>query len=383
MNINKDLLMYFLAAGGQDVSAGRPFGQELGGAVKGHLQAQSYAKLLQQLIGGGGKVTMDAENVNIKAPASAFSQGPGGAGTEEAAKQMTSANAPEGTTSAPSTGSAGISGANLPLLMSMFNPTASPLGDLASAGLVGLTPQDISQAVQFKFAQEESGQKKITDLADIIYKNALTEQALASAEASRRPEGLDQTYPVEVPGVGKVTLRQWNALDKDEKTYAMYVQTAKEMGDSNIMSPREFKLLEPTERERFLTAGLERPEIMEAEKMLRSAGATRISVGEKVETAAQLEELKGEKYFSSPKGLSADIEGLINTKAFSDQMFLLAQDDPAAANDYYNSTVFEYIENKITSKGGEIVDYTQKGNTVIWTVKWPSGRTSEVRHAFK
>lgn len=125
-------------------------GKQQTAAKKRH---QEYMSMMKELLGGGAKINMDKDNVSIKAPSALF----GGEG---------------GMSSLISGGAPAASGAGGPAAKQEFdvlNPSASPL-DVSSADLAGLTPQNISQALQLGMASEELEGKKLSELMDMIYK---------------------------------------------------------------------------------------------------------------------------------------------------------------------------------------------------------------------
>ena len=128
---------------------------------------------------------------------------------------------------------------------------------------------------QHALSIEQFKQQKVKDVMDSIYKSALTEESLARAEASRAPE---PTIPI--PGAdGKpMPLAVFKSLPKDEHEYLLAKQASKKLGDDEFMTRREFKLMEPTDKEKWITAALENPRLMDAAKELAKAGSTSIYI---------------------------------------------------------------------------------------------------------
>ena len=260
------LFLQMLAAGGQDIAETGTFGKNLSGAVQQNIATQNYAKILQKILAGeveGGKATMSDKGLAINVPKSALDFGkgtgeyPGGSfGSPAGAKETVPQEA-----------------------MDLVNPSPGPLGTSPGAGLAGLTTKDLSSLLQGAMGVEALGQKRITDVADVLYKGALTDQAAAIAARTKAGPPLDRPFPVGVPGVGSVTLRQWNTLPADDKEYAIYVHAATELGDEDIMSKQEWLATDPTEREKFIRAALKDPKIMAAAKDLARSGATILDLG--------------------------------------------------------------------------------------------------------
>ena len=66
------LFLQYLAGAGSDILAGEPIGRNVNVVTQQNIQAQNMMKLLGQMIGGGGKVTVDKDNISIKAPTAAL-----------------------------------------------------------------------------------------------------------------------------------------------------------------------------------------------------------------------------------------------------------------------------------------------------------------------
>jgi len=229
-------------------------------------------------------------------------------------------------------------------------------GDLA-----GLTPEMISAALTLGQQSEELGLKKeaasrksITDISDMIYKSALADQARATAEKYRTPEVLDTPYPVEVPGVGQVTHREWKTLPSDDKAYALFVAQSKKLGDTDIMSKREYEMLKPTDRERFLRSALDDPKLMEAAKDVAKAGA--MNLGEFVERKKATRDVDAKAEVISAKHL-AKLEKAVKEDTALDRygigtpeydravkLKVLQELDSSIRNAYKNSTITRKID---------------------------------------
>ncbi len=68
-----NLLAQYLSAAGLDLLSGKPIGQNVAAVTQQQVAARSYANLLKQLLAGGGKMTVDKDNLRIKAPTTALS----------------------------------------------------------------------------------------------------------------------------------------------------------------------------------------------------------------------------------------------------------------------------------------------------------------------
>ena len=191
-----------------------------------------------------------------------------------------------------------------------LNPSASPASGYAA--YAGLTPEDVTQALAGAINIESLKGKRFSEISDALYKSQLGDYYKSVAAAQDKGTALDQAFPVEVPGVGQVTQRQWNALPSGDREYALFVATSKKLGDVDIMSKAEFDQLEPTDREKFLRAAMEDPNLMDAAKSLATAGATRI--GDFRERAEVGAEVKRQSIVKSPNFVQDVKENLMKDK---------------------------------------------------------------------
>jgi hypothetical protein len=99
---------------------------------------------------------------------------------------------------------------------------------------------------------------------------------------------VDEKSPIEVPGVGVVSMAYWKSLPAKDKSYAIFYHKAKQLGDTDIMSKEEWESLEPSAREKFLRAAMDDPRLMSVAKDLARAGGTKISIGEKAKIAKEV-----------------------------------------------------------------------------------------------
>lgn len=207
--------MMYLSGAGAAMQQGQPIGPALNKVTGEYLigkqaeeaqtkRTQSYMQLMKSLLGKGvdfksdakGKATISMEDFNLS---DKIDKGP----------------AFDESGILPSQRDTGI-----------LNPSASPVG---GADLTGLTTEDVSKALQFKFMQEEIGQKKFSDMFDMLYKTTVSAPlARAQTEAA--------TPSITMPGTdikltGKQYIDWWKTANKDERTAAIknyeYAQTKK------------------------------------------------------------------------------------------------------------------------------------------------------------
>lgn len=70
--LSDKLFLQYLAGAGADIASGKPLGANVNAITEQNIKAQNFSKMLGQMLGGGGKVTLDKDNINIKAPATSL-----------------------------------------------------------------------------------------------------------------------------------------------------------------------------------------------------------------------------------------------------------------------------------------------------------------------
>lgn len=348
------LFLQYLAGAGGAISQGKPAGGALADITQQNISSTQYMKLLQKMLAGGGKMTIDKDNFNIKAPSAVL------AGDDETGMTM------------------GLPDENL---LGMANPLPSPsdasadqvgqigtgadvFAGLTNVDLAGLTPQDISNALQIQSRRGYTG-------------------ALAG-EARARTREITPSYTI--PGTDvKVTRKEYVDLltkaPKDERTAAIknYEYAVSKGFEGSF---EQFQDNSKTTHQKDYDAAVEggyTGSFNEWMLRMRRAGATRISLGERVAEKEAFEDVKAKKYFTSPKGLAQDVDKYVNTEEVQNKLFAL--DESQRGRETINEKR-DFIKGKITGSGGQIVDVEAEGRTVIWKVKWPDGKTTEVKYAF-
>ena len=202
--LENQMLMYYLAGMGGALSeqGGNKAGVAMGQMTQQQIQSQNYMKMLKGMLGGmpaGAKLSGDKDNLTVKMPTNTLdlaqegSAAPGGSGTNWADPKNFNQLSPQ--------------------IRGSVNPSASPL-DVSGADLAGLTPKEISSALQFKFAQDELGTKSIGNLVDIIYKGKLMEKADADI-ANERPVF---TIPGTNISLNSKQYLDWKKMSEEKKT---------------------------------------------------------------------------------------------------------------------------------------------------------------------
>lgn len=202
-NLDPNMLAYFMGAMGGAISPEGSFGKNLSPAVmamagnkmqEANMQKRTnnFASLLQKALAGGGKFSMNSEGFNLKAPntilKTALEESFGGKGKGDVF----------------SLGSTNImSPAESPMLnlgsqsqSSLLPFSSDSQADfLSSANLEGLTPEDISTALQMKERVNNRGWERLRDLVNMKYMAA-------------QIENMEQD-----------NIRQWyTTLNKDDRT---------------------------------------------------------------------------------------------------------------------------------------------------------------------
>ena len=278
------------------------------------------------------------------------------------------------------------------------NPFVSGQPSFSASDLAGLTPEimanNLSGALNVVGTQNKLGlereqlaNKSNQELFDALYKfsslsseDALRKQQILESQNKINNPKIDSgntLFPISVPTIGAVTLDQWKALPIDQQNYAAYVDTAKRLGDKQIMTPQDFKQsFTNSEQVGFLETLLKRPDLLSLKKELLTSGATKITLGEKLDEVKAKSRLSGQLYFDDPKWIN-DLEKTTE-KYVADNLWNVK--DPTAKTLETAKYKAKQIEAQILAGGGSSnAAWAADGKTMIWTVKWPSGDTKEIK----
>ena len=373
--LQNKLILQYLAGLGADISAGRGLGENVNAITQQNIQSQNLMNLLKQMLGPDEtKGSFDKTGMTLKVPNTNSLLSSILGGKESNAEDFYKGIGAMGPASIePTTGGR----------RDIINPFVSSQPDISAADLAGLTSQDILAVMGVVSTRDQLR-------ADSLYKQSLMNYYDAMTKGLEEPkiDPLDEIFDVVVPSLGRrVTLRQWKELPKGEQDYAIYLEGSKVIGDKKPMSKEEFQSLEPTEHEKLLRSFLKHPKLFNIEKQLRSAGATRISLGEKVSEKKTMSKLEGQLYFDNPKWTD-DVHKYLG----SDEVQRSYDAVPGKGQEYIKNkrraeleNTVNYIKSKIVAGGGTIVgrDKEDNGKTLVWTVIWPSGDTGKVRYTIK
>ena len=362
------LFLQYLAGAGQDIGSGNAVGTNVNKITQQNISSQNYMKMLQKMLGKGLEFKSDAEGkATMSGDLSKMMELGDVGGEVNAGIGGMGASTPQST------------GAPNPL-----NPSSSPA--MSGADLAGLSPEMISQALQFKFGQDQAAQKKITDTVDMDYKRALIGQTRATTAAA--------TPSITLPGTDiKLTNKQYidwyKSANKDERTAAIknfeYAQSSK--GGNFKGSFEQFQdNAKTTHMKDFQSAVADGYTGKFNEWMLEMTKAGGINLGDYRAKAEIKADVDTEKWFKDPKGLSQGVEKYINSEEVQSQIFqagISSNFDPEVTARATNKIKIQYIRRMITSTGAVFVGDPRAENGVMsWDIKWPDGREETVKYDF-
>lgn len=367
--MNNKLFLQYLSGAGGAMSAGQPIGPALNAVTQQNIGAQSQAKLLktfQGMLGGGTvptgwKMVRDEKGTKLELPNSALE-------TKEESQGL----AVEGSSLPGGSGTDWSNPENLNKLR-VLNPfVEGQSGELTGADLAGLGPEDVSRAFAGALGAKELEQRSISDLLDAQYKGMGRQIEIAK---------LLRESPLEVPGLGKLSFDEWESLDTKTKAYSYYAFNEKQ----NSRPPLSFNEWSQQADEESIYSIYKLAQSDPAFKDFffsqKQAGATRITLGEKVEEKKALAGLEGQFFFKDPKWTDV-VDKRINSEEVQNRTFSLPEAKRSRA---IAEEKVKVIEEKINAGGGTIIDiaWDKDGKTMVWTVKWPSGDTEKIRYGIR
>ena len=393
------LFLQYLSAAGADIAQGTG-GKNVNAATQQNIAAQNYSKLLAQMLGGdfsgGGKITMDSDGATFKVPAPV---------PQQAGTPVGSAPNQRGASPGTGTGAAPVA-ENLRNLSLYTSPFGTSQSGISASDLAGLSPEMIASALQFKFGKEEFEQRKLMDVAelmyrgaqlesDIPYRQALTNESLQRVIASNLD--VSENTPIfDLPGTGlKLTRREavdlMTTVPPDDRTALMkeYEFAMSQGFDKGFM---EFK--DPTtttDWRNYQLAGGKEGTGKSFDQWLTSQNiskATRITLGEKLEEVKARSELAGElagqEYFAQVDWPSKIQKEVDSDPILTDEIFM-SRDNPQRQSEIKSAAVIGKIKEKIAAGRGVILGYKVDAgsNTITYTVRWPSGKVEPIAYIVK
>ena len=363
--LQNKLFLQYLSAASQDIGSGEAIGTNVNAVTQQSIKAQNYAKrqkaqmeMFQKMLGGEDSALGDLTPDQMKMVQRAFSG--------DNADKLTVDGSKLNFTSALGGTSLATEGAKLPGgsgtdWEKVGNPFDVSQLDTTASDLAGLTPQEMSGALSGAFNTvtgiEALKDKRVSDVVDRQYKQSLMDYYGALTEKAGRPA-------------------------KDERTVAQknYEFAQSELGGNYEGTFSEFQRDAKTTHQKDYKAAVTGGyggTFHEWMFEMAQAGATQI--GDIASRAEVTADVKSKKYFTDPKGLSATVTKRIGSEEFQNKIFALDPSQQARATIEEKATI---IESEITSVGATIEDVRMEGRIRVWTVKWPDGKTSEVKYAF-
>ena len=349
---NNKLLWQYLAAASNDIGSGKPIGANVNAVTQQNIAAQNYAKMLQKLLAGGGKVSMDKESVTIKHPVTAGNPlGEGGqAGTPGLA---TGDRGPAGeNVPVPPSQTNPAPASNQALSLGALNPSASPLGDFSGSDLAGLTPQDISSALGLKLKVQDMENSSVTEAA----RNVLAQRKLEieQAKLGQEKDTADvKNYQYAVAQGYKGSFMEFK--NSAETTTVKDYEYAKSQGYTGSY-------------EQWRTE-------------IAKAGGTNINIGEKIGLKVEESKIVPRTMMNSGK-LMEDIRKDEGSEAYQRTYFRLKADDPVAAKSFRVENRASRIQSMIDQGRGKQFDvkYNESTGIITFKVKWPNGDVEDYKY---
>lgn len=296
--------------------------------------SQNFMKLLGKFLGPDGTGgTLSNKGLNMTIPTSELASMFGGEGyfsnSKDPAINPSLSMLNQGQAQAAPVENLNPSGGSSLLNPFVDNQSNMDL-NLSGADLTGLSPQDIVAAFGIKQRQDE-----------------LRDNQYIERKKMEGVDSLDRDFPISVPGMGTVSLRQWNSIPDTEKLFILAKVQAEELGDKDF-TREEWEDTKPSDKVKFLETLLKRPELMKAEERLRRAGATVFNSGEFEQRKTLESDLENEKYFSSgefTKGIDKKV------KEFDKNFYMLKDEDKERAPKLRKETALETVEGDLASRG--------------------------------
>lgn len=381
------LFLQYLSGAGNALASPHPAGASnlpsaLDQVTQGMITNKNYWGMLKKVLGGevpeGSSVKYDKSGMKLTiANPAAVAGGPTPPSALTSADEQPSAPAPTPAITPTPAATPAASPTTASTLLGFPNPFASGQLDFSTSDLAGLNPQLISQVLQLKMMQDKMGQERLKDVADIMYNQARLSQGERGLGLEEGRLGVDQQREARL-------FLEW--ANKDERPNLIQeFEYAKKHGYTGDIS--EFKSPETTtEWKNYLKVRENNPNygksFVEYQKELRSSGATRISVGEKVETAKALGGIKGQLYFKDP-GWADDVNKYVKSEAVENSIYAAGAFGTPDAKKIELNEGIKYIKGKILAGGGKIEGFgpSPDGKAIVWTVRWESGDVEKITYA--
>lgn len=373
---NKMFLQYLSGLGGA-LSSGQPIGASLNNITQQNISSQNALAVLKKMLAGnvpeGGKLTIDNKAATFNIPTSALSVPTGGLGPT-GQFQMGKINPADmgGTAGITSTPLSQPASPNVQGEMNFLNPfEPGQLGGISASDLAGLNPDDLYKMMQLKLQQQELGQKRMSDLVDMLYKQGLLDYYAGNIEEGR--ERLKLARGEEV--------RKWVDLAmKDDRPASVqefeFAKTPEGGGYEGTFD--EFKNPDNTSEWRnYIKAGKNDPKFkmnfFDYQKSLREAGRQVIGLPAKLEEHTALDQLETRKFFSGNWTKAADTLDIRNPLPYDlyNKYVKSGMKSSEAESAALVDAKLITLRNEIESRGLKITDSIRRGDTYIFKVHFP------------
>ena len=247
---------------------------------------------------------------------------------------------------------------------------ASPFGqdqsvsntDFLSGDLAGLSPEHIATIMGIKLKKDELGQKKISDVMDMLYKGAGIRNMESEITARGLPKD-ERTAEIKNYEYAKANGFEGSIVDFKNEASTSYQKEYQQAVDEGYPKKSFNKWLGWRLRQ----------------------GATIISLGEKLKEETAKSELQGQKYFNDPKS-TEDLNKHMSSPGVLDVISSVPGKGAIYEANKADATAGEKVKwyrDKIIAGSGTIQSAKLIGKTMVWTVKWKNGTTSEVKRVVR
>ena len=369
--LTNKLFLQFLASGGKAISEGKPLASGIEPVISQVQASQNadkkYTALLKQLLGPDEtKGTFSNKGISLDIPQSSLKGG------------SFLGNDPLGVASTPQP---------QPIEYNSQVRTANPfvgsqLQESSASDLVGLTPEMLGNIFRGSLDVENLKQKKVSEVADSLYKQKLMDQIDANIE--------EKTPVISIPGTDvKLTrddyVKWFTTKSKDERTAAIqnyeYAVSKGYKGDFT-----SFQDINRTTNQKDYEAAVEggyKGGFNQWLSQMKKAGATNINLDTKLAEKKGMSDIETRNYFAKGEHV-ADVAKHMEKADFMGV--------PGKGEEYKTNMakakskeIIGFIESKIAGGRGTIKDvkWAADGKTMIWTVGWSDGETQEIRQRIK
>lgn len=389
------LFLEMLAGAGQGIASGN-MAAGVSPIVRQNVTNQNYVKYMSRMLSGdmppGAKMTTDEEGITFKIPkqkaegeqgglsAPAFGGTPAvnpNPGSDEALAQFRNWMAG---------GQSPLSNAN-PFVSSQ--PETSAMGEFSPEDLAGLSPEMISNALQFKFAKDEMGQKRIMDVVNAMQSMALADYyGKLGGEAEARTG--EMTPSVEVPGIGPMTRKEfvdWSTTrTPDERTADIknfqFARTPE--GGGYTGSFTDFADPQTTTDWKNYQLGGGAKVLGPYNKWLTEQNKSKAIQLTPAQRELSSSSVASRVLLRDPEKLNAIIAKRLADPTTAREMWRTSREDPKAATDLKADITVGEIDKIIETGGGKAKAHmSPDGKTMIWDIEWTNEDGTKSKETYR